>query len=422
MITNILAVFACAFNMIGLLMYISGPMELSALYQRLSWKKKLPVFVGIAVLAQIIVLTGVYLVIFLAAEYAAILIWRRRHGGKHSGAAIRGMLNLLIVLLIELGIALQFYYQGVKWLTNADIRVISYLGMATAQYCLIVLHEIRGIGQGFKKMLLIALVLRAVENLVWLALCIRGALFEYDYPVLTSWFVFTTFMCYVVFYVVQFKINERNAIEKRADIHVNAYEYYLHMEEEHLRVRKLYHDMKNQLMILENDPNSLTPAHAAQIQAFSEQLDALEQFYHTGFASLDILLFDGKMKAESKGITFEATISEGCLSFMREEDVNVIFSNAITNAIEACEKITEGPRWIKLKAGKNLDDTLIYVQNTAAPTREKRSLRTGKKDKRLHGIGMTSIQECAERYKGYVSIIEENDTFQLAILFGGEQK
>ena len=186
-------------------------------------------------------------------------------------------------------------------------------------------------------------------------------------------------------------------------------------------MRKLYHDMKNQLMLLENDPSSLTPAYAAQTQDLSQQLDGLEQFYHTGFVSLDILLFDGKMKAESKNITFEATISEGCLAFMREEDVNVIFSNAITNAIEACEKIVQGPRWIKLKAGKNLDDTLIYVQNAVAPTREKRSLRTGKKDKHLHGIGMTSIQECAEKYKGYVSIIEEKDTFQLAILFGGEQ-
>ena len=376
---------------------------------------------GTAVLAQIIVLTGAYLVLFLAAEYAAILIWRTRRGEKRSGAAIRGMLSLVLVLLIELGIALQFHIQGVKWLSNGDIRVICYFGMATAQYCLIVLREIQAVGPGFKKMLLIALAIRAVENLIWLAICIHWSLFDYDYPLLASWFVFTTLMCYVVFYVVLSKINERNAMEKRADIHVNAYEYYLHMEEEHLRVRKLYHDMKNQLMLLENDPSSLTPAYAAQTQDLSQQLDGLEQFYHTGFVSLDILLFDGKMKAESKNITFEATISEGCLAFMREEDVNVIFSNAITNAIEACEKIVEGPRWIKLKAGKNLDDTLIYVQNAVAPTREKRSLRTGKKDKHLHGIGMTSIQECAEKYKGYVSIIEEKDTFQLAILFGGEQ-
>lgn len=34
---------------------------------------------------------------------------------------------------------------------------------------------------------------------------------------------------------------------------------------------------------------------------------------------------------------------------------------------------------------------------------------------------MTSIQESVEKYKGYISIIEEEDTFQLAILFTGEQ-
>lgn len=79
-----------------------------------------------------------------------------------------------------------------------------------------------------------------------------------------------------------------------------------------------------------------------------------------------------------------------------------------------------GLKSIKIKAGKNLDDTLIYVKNTVSKKHEKSSLHTNKKNKRLHGIGMTSIQESVEKYKGYVSIIEEDDTFQLAILFTGE--
>ena len=39
----------------------------------------------------------------------------------------------------------------------------------------------------------------------------------------------------------------------------------------------------------------------------------------------------------------------------------------------------------------------------------------------MHGIGLTSIQEAVEKYNGYVSIIEEDGTFQLAILFGKGQ-
>ena len=90
------------------------------------------------------------------------------------------------------------------------------------------------------------------------------------------------------------------------------------------------------------------------------------------------------------------------------------------NAIEACEKIKEGPKQITIKAGKNLNDTLIYVKNTVSGARDKGSLKTKKKNKIMHGIGLTSIQECVEKYGGYVSIIDDASMFQLAILFGKE--
>ena len=148
----------------------------------------------------------------------------------------------------------------------------------------------------------------------------------------------------------------------------------------------------------------------------------MNQFYHTGLPFLDSLLFGAKRKAEAKGITFDVVISEGCLSFMKEDDVNVIFSNAILNAIEACEKIQEKPKRIQIKAGKNLEDTLLYFKNTVAEERKKGSLTTNKQNKKLHGIGLTSIQEVVEKYNGYVSIVEENGSFQLAILFGGQSE
>ena len=148
----------------------------------------------------------------------------------------------------------------------------------------------------------------------------------------------------------------------------------------------------------------------------------MNQFYHTGLPFLDSLLFNAKRKAEERGIAFDVVISEGCLSFMKEDDVNVIFSNAILNAIEACEKIQEKPKRIQIKAGKNLEDTLLYFKNTVAEERKKGSFTTNKKNKKMHGIGLTSIQEVVEKYNGYVSIVEENGSFQLAILFGGQSE
>lgn len=332
---------------------------------------------------------------------------------------MKGMISILLVLLTELAISASLYYRGASSLDRGQIEVIGYIATATTQYFLIVYQEMRKIESGFRKMLLVALEVKAVENMTWLEISIWGLLFEKSYLGMAFLFVGAIIVCYVVFFIVLLKVMERSEMEKRADIHINTYEYYLYMEEEHLRIRKMYHDMKNQMMILQDENHKNSEADDQRIQNLSEELDTLKQFYHTGINSLDILLFDGKIKAEAKGIQFEAVISEGCLSFMKEEDINVIFSNAIINAIEACDKITEGSKYIKIKAGKNLDDVMIYVKNTVGRERTKGSLHTDKKNKALHGIGMASIQECAEKYHGYVSVIEEEDTFQLAILFGG---
>ena len=239
--------------------------------------------------------------------------------------------------------------------------------------------------------------------------------FKYSHVLIPVLFIAEIFIDYHAFCIMVLRLEERYKQDRRADIHANAYEYYLNMEEEHLRIRKMYHEMKNQLMIMQEGEVYTDEEHLKYGKILQDRLEKMNHFYHTGIPSLDILLFDGKKKAEARGIEFEAVVEEGCLFFMDKEDVNVLFSNAIINAIEACEKIRTGPKQIRIKAGKNLDDILIYVKNTVSQDREKGKLSTSKKNRSMHGIGLTSIREAVEKYGGYVSIIEENGTFQLAI-------
>lgn len=419
MMIDVLAFLVCAFNMIGLIMIMTDKNSLVEFYKKMSWKDKILDLLGIAVVAVVVVHLEIYLIVILMIEYFLLLIYLKKNKRNYPNAALKGITSIIFMLLTEVGIIGLFYLTGIGSVTSSQIQVTSYIAMATSQYFLIVYQEARLVGKGFRRMLMIALEVKALENLAWISICICGSLFEYEYSVISLLFIFAVFVCYVVFFVVTFKISERDAIEKRADIHVNTYEYYLHMEEEHRLIRKLYHEMKNQLMIIKNEPEGQTEVNAKKIKDLSERFDQLEQFYHTGISSLDILLFNSKKKAEKRGIEFEAVIQEGCLAFMKEEDVNIIFSNAIINAIEACDKIEEGPKKITIKAGENLDDILIYVKNTVSPNREKGLLHTSKKNKKVHGIGMTSIQDSVEKYDGYISIIEENNTFQLAVLFGG---
>ena len=422
MIFDILVFITCVFNVYSLLFVMSNTEKFTDILGHMNYKAKFFSLVTILIITGCVAGLGIYLIYFMIAEYFCVLGWYGSKKKDHVHAGMRGIISILAMIVTELTIIYLYYQRGIENLQhtgkiNHEIQIACYIGMAMVQYLVIVAREIMKIKRGFRRGLMFTLELKAIEDVIWLYICIGDAVFKNSHVIIPLLYIAELLINYCAFLIMVLKIEERNAQEKRADIHVNAYEYYLNMEEEHRQIRKMYHEMKNQLMIMEREENESNQKHEKAIQ---EKLNKLNKFYHTGFPSLDILLFDGKTKSEARNIDFEAVISEGCLSFMEENDLNIIFSNAIINAIEACEKIKEGPRKITIKAGKNAEDTLIYFKNTVCEDRKKGSLSTNKQNKKLHGIGLTSIQECVEKYHGYVSIIEEDSTFQLAILFGKE--
>lgn len=421
MIQQILSFFTCGFNVFGMLLFMSDTDKVTDILKRMSIKAKIYAGLTVLLISRLVCCFDIYLVLFLAMEYLLILWWYRKQKKEHFSAALKGILNIVVVLLAEIATTTIYAHKEILNAAKEDeIRIICYLSMAMIQYLLIISWQIKKMRKDFRKTLMITLEIKAIEDTLWLYIFIGSSLFAYDYLFISGLFILSILINYIVFFILILKIEEKSKQLEWSDIHINAYEYYLNMEEEHLLIRKMYHDMKNQLMIFKEEQGENSEMTKVLAQSMSEKLDDINRFYHTGMPSLDILLFDGRLRAQEKGIEFEAMVSEGCLEFMDEKDASVIFSNAIINAIEACEKIAEGPKQIQIKAGKNVNDTLIYIKNTVSRQRKKGNLYTNKKNSKMHGIGLSSIQECVEKYKGYVSIIEEDDTFQLAILFGKE--
>lgn len=421
----IIAFLTCAFNIYGLVFVMSDTEKITDILARMNFKAKICSTLAILLITVSVICGRIYLIFWLILEYMFILGWYGRRKKDHLKNVMYGVTGIITMILTELIIIFLYYFKGIENLEytgkmNFEMQMACYLGMAFTQCALIIFREIKKMKAGSRRMLMSTLAAKEVTDIIWLYICIGTSAFKENCFVITMLFCIEILIDYVSFCVMILKIEERSEQDKRADIHANAYEYYLNMEEEHLQIRKMYHEMKNQLMIMEEETADPLGRKIGYSHAVQEKLEKINQFYHTGQKSLDMLLFDGKMKAQARNIEFEAVISEGCLNFISEEDINIIFSNAIINAIEACEKIKEGPRQIKIKAGKNLDDTLIYIKNTVSHDHEKGSLSTKKKNRIMHGIGLTSIQECVEKYGGYVSIIEEDETFQLAILFGKE--
>lgn len=190
-------------------------------------------------------------------------------------------------------------------------------------------------------------------------------------------------------------------------------DYYKDRIRDEERVRRIYHDMKNHLLILENQPGTDETRRTAS--RLREQIADYENYVHTGNKFLDIIIRDKSAKAREKHIDFNAVIHFENGEFMEPLDISTIFGNAIDNAIEASEKLPEDRRLITVKAAKVRDMLMITAENNMEPD----SLPdegTSKSDRFLHGFGIPNIRKAAEKYDGQCSISAKDGVFRLKVM------
>ena len=322
------------------------------------------------------------------------------------------LLVLLILYLVYNDIAMDYMKEGMVLSQEKTVFLLFF--MALTGYIMVLIYQlIHNKSDEVKKVVIVLLTYN-------FAIMIISGIFSYyvrdDHNLLVAASFLTAFL--LVDYIMLFGIsdylryldekNTKNAIED------SRYAYYLNMEREHLKIRKLYHEMKNYIMYFDRD--SATDVKL-DFNNISDQIEEVKTFYQTGNRTLDILLHESHTLAKEKGIKMNIRIEKDCLNFLSDQEINTIFINAIKNAMEASEKITKMERRIDIRAGHNLNDVLIYFKNNVEPDPDAGELKTYKEDKFVHGLGLTNVQNVAENHHGYLSVQREENTFQLTILF-----
>ena len=215
--------------------------------------------------------------------------------------------------------------------------------------------------------------------------------------------IFTVQLLYIKNYTLlkkveqqeQFTINRMN----------EQFCYYREKEEDEKRVRALYHDMKNHLLILEKQNSQEVKQMAADLR---RQISDYEDYVHTGNDFLDVIIRDKVKKAKEQGIDFLAVIDFTSGDFIEPLDISTIFGNALDNALEASVKLPPEQRLITVKAGCNHDMLMIVFENNAVMGKMK---GTSKEDEFLHGFGIPNIRKAVEKYNGECVIRQENGKF-----------
>ena len=190
-------------------------------------------------------------------------------------------------------------------------------------------------------------------------------------------------------------------------------DYYKERIVEEERVRSIYHDLKNHLLVLESRQNTEETRQMAEM--LRSQIADYEDYVHTGNEFLDIILKDKAVKAREKQIDFSAMADFHGIDFIEPLDISTIFGNAIDNAIEASEKLPADNRLITVRAERVRDMLLITVENNTLPGNHLVE-GTTKKDRIVHGFGIPNIKKSVEKYDGQCSIQQEERTYRLNIL------
>lgn len=190
-------------------------------------------------------------------------------------------------------------------------------------------------------------------------------------------------------------------------------DYYKERIAEEERVRSIYHDLKNHLLVMESRQNTAETRQMAE--TLRSQIADYEDYVHTGNEFLDIILKDKAAKAREKQIDFSALVDFKGMDFIEPLDISTIFSNALDNAMEASERLPEDQRLVTVKAERVRDMLIITVENNTLPgTRPAEG--TTKKDRFVHGFGIPNIKKAVEKYDGQCSFHQGDGTYLLKIL------
>ena len=213
--------------------------------------------------------------------------------------------------------------------------------------------------------------------------------------------------------ISQLEEQEKHALQTKVKVLEERYQ-------EMLKSRKVVHDMKNHILALKNyDQEQNWSGLHEYLNELSD--DMLEYNFHiwTGNHMLDMILNQKEKDAQNQNTVMQIDTEVFSTLPFTDREIISLFGNLLDNALEACEKINDKERWIKIKIKKK--NLLLYIEIANAleemPKQIQKEFVSNKKDNGLHGYGMKNIQDIVKKYDGIFQykVYEDQLIFMISI-------
>jgi sensor histidine kinase YesM len=202
----------------------------------------------------------------------------------------------------------------------------------------------------------------------------------------------------------------------------NQYEmqskYYDEINQATVKLKSLRHDMANHLG---NIKGLVVYKEYDELEEYLNKLlyniEEIDEIIITKYPSISALLNRKYTLAEQNNVNCTINVKNIDNLYIDDVDLCIILGNLLDNAIEANLNIKNENRYIKLDV-YNKENYLIIECVNSIKLSNNIYLKTTKKNKDIHGIGLKNVRDIVEKYYGKLDIECVKDYFKIkAVLY-----
>lgn len=185
----------------------------------------------------------------------------------------------------------------------------------------------------------------------------------------------------------------------------------------YLTMRGWRHDYHNHLQALKAQiqMNQLELANE-YLSRLEQDLDDIRQLVESGNVSLDAIL-NSKLSYAIKqniSVNYKASVPQSLT--VSDIDLCVLIGNLVDNAVEACEKLPQEERFLRLYIGVFRKQLYISVTNATGEVIKKLDNEYITAKRGNHGHGLKRIDNTVEKYGGFINRKNEPGVFATEIM------
>ncbi len=339
-------------------------------------------------------------------------------------SAVCAMCSYIVAMVLDVSQISLIQNKVASIFINSIFSIL--IGM---KYLIDIRKNVRSTKLAFSKLVYMAIIIGAISFLFILG-AVQAIGEDYKVPYNQTNFLgfLLSSMCMIFFFLfiwLSTTIYKKNAFQKEKDMMnlqmVEQERYIKLVVEKDMDMRKFRHDVKEHMRLVHKYLEDSEYDEAKEyIRKMYEVFSESQIIRYTGINAVDAIISEKKRCMDEKGIVLNWKASV-CEFPMRLEifDMCTMFTNIITNAIESCEKLETGDRYIDMSISIYEDNVHISESNKTRSVMgfdEFGDPISTKEHKREHGYGCKNIRGVVEKYGGELKYTIEDEIFSIDII------